>query len=180
MMTYRPSTDRYSAAEVSACGRYRYRLTRAWDSGLPRSVWIMLNPSTADARADDPTIRRCMSFAELWGYGGIEVVNVFPWRATDPRELVAARDRGEDIVSREWRDIYIRRALRYGNVRAIAAWGAHRLAAEEWPTLPGAENMLCLGVTKNGAPRHPLYLRADAKLETWHGLATCPPNGGNG
>lgn len=154
-------------SEEDTDGRYRWRLARTWDDTKPSAVWIMLNPSTADGMRDDPTIRRCIRFGLLWGFGGIEVVNLFPWRATDPRDLIAARERGEDISTRRRRDCHVRRATRYGKVRPIAAWGAHALAREEWPTIPGAKNMLCLGTTKSGAPRHPLYVPYAEKLRPW-------------
>src|SRR5262249_62207047 len=72
------------AAGFSRCGRYRYWLTRTWDAARPAVCWLMLNPSTADAARDDPTIRRCIGLARRWGHGGIVVVNLFAWRAPDP------------------------------------------------------------------------------------------------
>ena len=77
-------------AVISDCKRYRYRLWRIWNGSQSRLVFVMLNPSTADGEQDDPTIRKCVGFAERLGYGGIEVVNLFAWRATDPRR--ATRD----------------------------------------------------------------------------------------
>jgi hypothetical protein len=76
-----------SGAELSACRTYRYRLWRQWDADLAPVVWVMLNPSTADESADDPTIRKCIGFAQRWGYGGIEVVNLYAYRSPDPRQL---------------------------------------------------------------------------------------------
>lgn len=76
-----------AGAGMSECGCYRYWLARCWDAELPKLVWLMLNPSSADAETDDPTIRRCIGFARTWGYGGIGVVNLFALRATDPRDI---------------------------------------------------------------------------------------------
>ena len=75
------------SAEISPCGLYRYSLTRKWEAWKGTVNFIMLNPSTADAQEDDPTIRRCIGFAKAWGYGGIVVTNLFAYRATNPKEL---------------------------------------------------------------------------------------------
>src|SRR5689334_322706 len=77
-------------AVISDCGRYRYLLRRAWDHTRPRCLLIMLNPSTADAEIDDPTIRSCIRLAKENGYGSFEVVNIFSFRATDPKDLAKA------------------------------------------------------------------------------------------
>jgi hypothetical protein len=74
------------SAVISPCGRYRYRLDRRWADG-PSIAWIMLNPSTADSNTDDPTIRRIRAFSQAWGFGALTVVNLYAWRATDPRDL---------------------------------------------------------------------------------------------
>lgn len=77
-----------SAARI--IGPYRYTLTRVWEEERPRVCFVMLNPSTADASQEDPTIRRCLSFARSWGYGSLEVVNLFAWRATKPTDIFSA------------------------------------------------------------------------------------------
>lgn len=155
-----------ASAVLSDCGRYRYRLSRTWGGG-ERMAWIMLNPSTADASLDDPTIRRCMRFARREGYDGIEVINRFAWRATVPKDLIAAGLAGADIVGPD-------NALHWGEVLSdhgigmvVAAWGAHaarlRSHAEpmnEWDT----SGWFCLGTTAGGFPRHPLYVKRDAEL----------------
>jgi hypothetical protein len=74
-------------AVISDCGRYRYLLRRTWDYKKPRALICMLNPSTADAKQDDATIRSCVRLLSSIGYGSFEVVNVFAHRATDPKEL---------------------------------------------------------------------------------------------
>ncbi len=168
-------------AILSDGGRYRYRLTRSWgerpSSFLPisekRDVWVMLNPSTADADLDDPTIRRCMGFSRSWGANGIEVVNLFPWRATKPKDLLAAMRAGEDVVSRDRRNHHIGRVFGPGGVlasRVIVAWGAAPWAGEEGERLRGwamCPDLLCLGTNANGSPKHPLYLPATAELREW-------------
>ena len=77
-------------AHFSTCRRYRYRLWRIWDENKPFVLFICLNPSTADENEDDPTIRRCVRFARDWDYGGMVMVNLFAFRATDPSELYNA------------------------------------------------------------------------------------------
>src|SRR5687768_14824465 len=80
-------------ARFSDCGTYRYNLTRLWDARLIRVCWVMLNPSTADQHEDDATIRRCIGFSRSWGAGALTVVNLFAFRATQPRDLWAAAAR---------------------------------------------------------------------------------------
>jgi hypothetical protein len=142
-------------ATFSPCGRYRYTLDRRWGDG-PLMTWVMLNPSTADAEKDDPTIRRCIAFAKAWGYGGLTVTNLFAFRATDPADMRAAAD-----PVGPYNDRAILDACR-GRV-AVAAWGVHgeykgralavcRMIDQE------SNGLRCLGVTKDGHPKHPLYV----------------------
>ena len=156
-------------ATLSDDGLFRYTLTRVWDDRLPSAVFVMLNPSTADARIDDPTIRRCVGFARSWGLGGITVVNLFAWRATDPRDLAARRNAGHDVVGPDNDQATTTAAVAAARAGAplVAAWGAHATPARaaEVMRLPGMDRASCLGVTKFGAPRHPLYLRSDATLQ---------------
>lgn len=163
-----PSASTGSSAWLSDDRAYRYRLHRRWSSDGPLDVWVMLNPSTADALVDDPTIRRCKGFSALWGAGGIVVVNLFALRATFPSALAGHPDPvGPD------NDGIIRQAVldahRDGG-RIICAWGAHTFAAPR--ALDVAEGLrgmeaLCLGTTKAGAPRHPLYVRGDTEPIPW-------------
>lgn len=155
-----------STARTSPCGRYRYSLTRQWGADpARRAVWIMLNPSTADATVDDPTVRRCLGFSRAWGCDSLEVVNLFALRATDPRELRTA----VDPVGPE-NDGALRDAVDRGDL-VVAAWGAHgvlhgRAAAVR--AVFGPE-VRCLGVTKAGMPRHPLYVRSGTPLTAFGG-----------
>lgn len=151
-------------AELSECGEYRYRLSRVWDETKRPLTFIMLNPSTADAEVDDPTIRRCMGFAERERAGGIIVVNLYGFRATKPFDLFQATDPigpGND------------RALRRAACEAktiVCAWGANapknRVAYVR--VLLDQHRLHCLGTTALGAPRHPLYLRRDQPLERYN------------
>jgi len=123
----------------------------------------MLNPSTADAARDDPTIRRCIGFAAREGHGGVEILNLFAFRATLPADLKAAADPiGAD------NDRHLD-ALFATHREVLAAWGVHgafgaraeavrRMAANRNVTLR------CLGRTAAGQPRHPLYVAADSPL----------------
>jgi hypothetical protein len=153
-------------AAISPCGRYRYWLLRAWDAGAATMVFVMLNPSVADAAIDDPTIRRCIGFARREGFGGIFVVNLFAFRSASPKRL----KRIDDPVGAEnqrWRQRAIEIAKERGAV-IVAAWGAGAgcnaadfcdVAASSGVTL------MCLGRTRDGGPRHPLYVRADQPFE---------------
>ena len=145
-----------------AHGRYRYRLWRCWLPGAATAVWVMLNPSTADDVRDDPTIRRCIALARAWGFGGMEVVNLFGLRATRPVDLRAARDpvgpaNDEALVG----------AARRGDA-VFAAWGIHGVPrAEAARALLRDCAVWCLGVTRGGQPRHPLYVPAAVRPLRW-------------
>ncbi|HKN57138.1 MAG TPA: DUF1643 domain-containing protein [Amycolatopsis sp.] len=153
--------DGARSAVLSDDGVYRYHLSRTWDARSPRLAWLMLNPSTADALVDDPTIRRCMRFARDWMFGGIEVVNLFAYRATKPAELERCP---VDVVgpdNYEW----IRQTAERCPV-FVLAWGAHKQAT---PLVVGnalaaigtRSKLYQLGSTASGAPRHPLYVKAN-------------------
>lgn len=145
---------------------YRYLLTRTWDEAWPRVTWVMLNPSTADAFADDPTIRRCTAFARTWHAGGINVVNLFAYRATRPAELRRASDPAGSA-----NDEFILEACR-PPAMVIAAWGAHGSLRDRAETvtkmLAAAQvRLFCLGVTRDGHPRHPLYVPASTAAQPY-------------
>ncbi|WP_207558562.1 DUF1643 domain-containing protein [Mycobacteroides abscessus] len=147
-----------STAVLSACGTYRYELTRSWGVGAALE-FVMLNPSTADAAVDDPTIRRCVGFAKRWGYASIVVHNLYAYRATDPTELANA----EDPIGPENRKYLSREDA----ACTIAAWGAHPAATGWWSGYPYGwqrdvikrSRLYCLGVNANGSPKHPLYVK---------------------
>lgn len=157
-----------TAAAISADGVYRYSLGRVWSLGGRIAAFIMLNPSTADADLDDPTIRRCTGFAMREGCDGLIVVNLYAYRATKPEEMFSALDAGVDIVGPD-NDVHIANAITLANsteAPIIAAWGAHgrphRVYAVK--SMPGMEKAAALAFTKAGAPGHPLYIKADAPL----------------
>jgi hypothetical protein len=150
------------SAVISDCGTFRYALTRGdWLGGTGTVLFVMLNPSTADASTDDATIRRCIGFAWDWGFARLTVANLFAYRATNPDDLIVAARAGVDPVGPD-NDRWIVR-LASGASQIVAAWGAHR-AAEARTTrvleLLGPD-VMCLGQTKSLAPRHPVRLRRD-------------------
>lgn len=154
-----------SLAVLSADGRYRYLLERDLRQGGPgrTCVFVMLNPSTADAFTDDPTIRRCKAFAAREGCGRLAVVNLFCLRSADPSALKTATDPIGPHA-----DNYLQATTQDAAV-VIAAWGAHPMAGRRAVQAAGllGGNLQALGVTASGAPRHPLYVRGDAPLIRW-------------
>lgn len=149
---------RESSAIISDDGLYRYELRRGWLEGDKGIVaFCMLNPSTADERRDDPTIRRCIGFAKRWGFRGIIAVNLFAFRASEPNLLRKAAD----PIGPE-NDRYITRAARESNL-FICAWGLHGALRERdrevLSRLLNTTKLCCLGTTAGGYPRHPLLLR---------------------
>lgn len=171
------SGSRERWATISSCGRYRYALGREWDQRLKSAVWIMLNPSTADAEVDDPTVRRCIGFAKGWGCGSIAVYNLFALRTSDPSVLRAEHQLGTDIVGRNDEflgiaDMALDRHDRNGFPSLlVAAWGAHPWAGPRvrfvMHSLFRGRPALCLGRTTNGMPRHPLFVRKLTALERY-------------
>jgi len=158
------------SATFSPCGAYRYRLERHGLAGSGAVAWIMVNPSTADAKNDDPTIKRVISFTEREGAGWAIVGNKFAYRATDIRDLRTAKDpRGPD------NDAHLEQIMRDAPV-VIAAWGPLAKLPDHlrrrWRTVADmAERLgvqlMCLGTAQDGQPRHPLMLRADTPLVPW-------------
>jgi hypothetical protein len=142
---------------------YRYRLERHWSGGTGLCGFIMLNPSTADERSDDPTIRRCIGFAKGWGYSGLIVGNLFALRATCPAALLAAGDPvGGEANAQALVDLIDEAGLilcAWGHFSAVGDHGREAIAlVRERGRVPH-----CLGLTKHGAPRHPLYLPASTQ-----------------
>lgn len=155
------------SAEFSDDGRYRYRLTRTWGAGR-RLVFLMLNPSTADAERDDPTVTRCLTRAFNLGYFGVEVVNLFAFRSPYP----AVMRRALDPVGRPDNDRAISNVVQVAGGPVVLAYGddgAYRDRAEEVLALPcfGSAELLHLGLTKAGYPRHPLHVAYAVKLQKW-------------
>lgn len=155
-----------SGALFSPCDRYRYSLWRCWGPAQPRLLIVGLNPSTADAAHNDPTIRRCIGFAKSWGYGSVTVTNLFALRSPYPKALRAAAD----PVGPET-DAWIGRLVAEADL-CLVAWGnggkllgrdravGARLARSD-------RSLVCLGVTKQGQPAHPLYQKKTLKPMSW-------------
>lgn len=147
-------------AEFSPCNRYRTQLWRQWDHTKPWCMFLMLNPSTADAEKNDPTVERCERYARRWGFGGLMVGNIFAFRATDPIDMRAQADPigpGND-------EALLAMAARAHTI--VCAWGTHgthqKRNEQVLRLMSQAGNRLkCLKVTKHGHPSHPLYLRGD-------------------
>jgi hypothetical protein len=157
------------SAAFSRCGTYRYALWRQWDASRPDVLFVALNPSTADHRQDDPTIRRCMGFARDWGYGGLVVANLFAFRTPLPAVLRQAR---APIGPRN--DRWLARLAREAGL-VVAAWGAHGTLADRAAEVARKlGDCHCLGLTAAGAPRHPLYVRKDAPLRPYSSVASPP------
>lgn len=158
----------HRTAELSRCGRYRYRLTREWDDARPPATFVMLNPSTADAEEDDPTVRRCLGFARHWGCGSLVVVNLYAWRATNPADLPADEVLRTGPDNDGWLSQSALDALD-SDGPLIAAWGtraAPRRVADVL-SLPGMGRMTALAVTRAGHPGHPLYLPNGLRPMPW-------------
>lgn len=157
------------SAHLSRCGTYRYELGRSWAPERGRVCWIMLNPSTADANQDDPTLRRCIHFTQSWGFGELVVVNLYPFRSPHPAALWQWEAGAKD------HDVAARDAIRFVNVPIVVAAAKNaRLVVCAWGN--GARDPLhighirgqihagfapypdlyCLGMTKDGAPKHPM------------------------
>jgi hypothetical protein len=149
-------------AWFSPDGRYRYLLGRRWAPG-PLMTFLLLNPSSADHRGDDPTLRRCIQFAGRERCGGLEVINVYAFRALNPRLLPQALDPvGPD------NDDWIRATIGRNSDRPIVVgWGvgAEQDRASTVLRLLRGHSLHCLGMTRNGEPRHPLYLPGSTPLQ---------------
>ncbi len=138
---------------------YRYTLWREFDLANRTYVqFVGLNPSTADEVQDDPTVRRCIDFAKRWGFGALCMTNIFAYRATDPDVMKAAQD-----PIGPGNDAWLTR-IAAGAGLVVAAWGNHGAFIDrEQAVVSLLPRLTCLGTTKSGAPRHPLYVRAIAQ-----------------
>lgn len=147
------------AAVLSDCGTYRYTLERHWDRSKGHALFVLLNPSKADAKEWDPTLRKGVGFSDRWGYGGVVFVNLFAFRATDPMELKKAFYAGRNVVGPENDSHILAQATRLARV-VVCAWGTRgnflNRDLEVFRLLKGTE-LWCLGRTQDGHPNHPLY-----------------------
>lgn len=169
-----------TGARISACGAYRYKLWREWRGTHDPKHWrwhgvkdgaghewgdalsvlfVMLNPSTADAEIDDATIRKCVGFAKLWRYERMEVVNLFAYRATAPRDLFAAKKAGKDVIG--WQNQECIQEMARDAAIVVCGWGnhgtGHEYHIEEVRGWLISKPQFHLGLTGKGQPRHPLY-----------------------
>jgi hypothetical protein len=156
-----------SDAVISSCGQYRYMLRRTWNHAQPRVLIVMLNPSTADAKIDDATIRSCVRLCKWRNDGGFEVVNLFAYRATNPKELQSIADPVGPA-----NDEIIEAALLRCDI-AICAWGAYPGAIDRGNHIYSLLRqrrpaVFCWGVTKHGMPKHPLYIKSGTAIETYN------------
>jgi hypothetical protein len=162
-----------SGAKFSECRTWRYALWRMWDwQGYANNVmFIGLNPSTADERKDDPTIRKCIGFAKRWGYGGIYMLNLFAYRATQPKDMVLTEccpvGPGNDEAFGYYR-------THVGLI--VAAWGSLETRYRprvSWQTRIATVvracgcPLYCLGMNQDGEPKHPLYVPYQSQLQEW-------------
>jgi hypothetical protein len=155
-----------SGATFSPCDRYRYTLWRTWDKPKGLCMFLMLNPSTADESANDPTVERCQRYAHSWGYGGLIVCNLFALRATDPGVMLTdsepvGPDNNAAILECAGRsDIVVCAWGNHGSHQDRARYVADMLQIE-------GHKLHSLVVTSNGHPGHPLYLRKSLKPSPW-------------
>lgn len=148
-------------ALISPCGNYRYKLGRFWDKSKPIVMFIMLNPSTADAKLDDPTIRRCINFAKSWGYGGLYVGNLFSFRSTDPKNILTC----DNPIGEH--NLHYLNEMSLKSSSIICAWGNSTIISKilkknkNYAPLKEINNLNYLELSKDGTPKHPLYLKGD-------------------
>ena len=151
-----------AAAALSPCGRYRYGLWRRWSAGRGELLVVGLNPSRADGHCDDPTLRRCIGFAQAWGFQGLRVANLFAWRARDPVQL---RRVGDPVGPDNDRWLL---QLAEGAELILAAWGNRgQWQGRDQRVLTLLGPWHCLGFSAQGAPLHPLYLPRSCRPQRW-------------
>ena len=147
------------SAIFSDCEKYRYLLSRVWNIQKEGIVFVGLNPSTADERIDDPTIRRCRGFAESWGYGSMIMLNLFAYRSTDPKNLKNCVD-PVGCHNSNFIDVYLE------HYKTIACYGnggnylnRHKEFLKKYREKKYRDNLYAIKILKNGMPSHPLYLK---------------------
>lgn len=151
----------HSNATISPCNKYRYVLRRTWNERISAIGIVALNPSTADATADDPTVKKCVKLARFWGYGGIVLVNLFAWRATEKKEIKTIYDPIGPNNDKE-----IQKALNDVD-DVLVAWGEYgaylnrstkvRAILKQLP-----KKYVCIKQNISGEPTHPLYQKDDS------------------
>jgi hypothetical protein len=147
---------------LSSCRRYRYTLWRQWsaDASSPYVNFVLLNPSTADERNDDNTVRRCIDFTKRWGYSALCITNLFCYRTTYPEQLLKCKD-----PFGRFNKMWLIRIARGADL-VIAGWGINGdYLAQDWHVRAlidrrARKPLHCLGLTAQGHPKHPLFLPA--------------------
>lgn len=168
-MTLEPSsTAPIKSAVVSSCGAYRWALSRSWIPTLGTVMFVMLNPSTADAEMDDPTVRKCVGFARQWGRGAVLIGNLFAFRTKEPKLLRRAADPvgASNDEALAW--------MAAAADMIVVAWGSRAKHPElvdraravvEGPLAD--RPLLCLKLLPNGDPGHPLFAPYQTRPRSW-------------
>jgi hypothetical protein len=152
---------------------HRYWLWRSWDKTKKPLVFIGLNPSTADEVKNDPTVERMERRARAMGYGGLIVVNIFAFRATDPMDMIDSAEAGIDVIGRDNDMAIVKAAIASGTI--VCGWGSHGTLCERGrivknlliDSFSSGEGVTHLGLTKNGQPKHPLYIGYKTQPQRW-------------
>lgn len=151
-----------TCACISRDRRFRYCLSRVWDFALPEIAFVLLNPSTADSANDDPTVRRCVDYAQRWGYGSLSIYNLYAYRATDPRDL---KKQGYPVGDKNDTVLY---NLGLSDVDIIVAWGNGAQLERARRVMELIRRPVrCLAYNQNGSPHHPLRLPKDIYPIPW-------------
>lgn len=138
--------------------KYRYTLWREWEPNKPFCMFIGLNPSVADEKINDNTVRRCINYSKQWGYGSLCMTNIFAWRETKAELMLLEKE----PIGEENDKFLLQCAEKAGII--IAAWGNHGKHLNRGDKIKQMiPNLYCLKITNEGNPWHPLYLRADLK-----------------
>lgn len=158
--------DAASTALYSDCEKYRYALTRVWDEVGRKAAFVMLNPSTATEVQNDPTVERCERRSRALGFGAFRVCNIFAWRDTDPFKM---RKAAEPIGAEN--DAAIAEACQWAD-QIICAWGTHGVHLGRGPDVAQlmqatGEPLFHLGLSKDGHPKHPLYIAYAQQPMLW-------------
>jgi hypothetical protein len=158
-----------SGAIFNECGKFRTRLWRIWDTAKPRALWVLLNPSTAGEHKNDPTIWAIMDFTERWGFGGVEVCNVYDFRATDPKKLRDAhypQSRENEAVLRTM----MTTIAAEGGIVVVGCGtkvGPNRLLDFRVDAQLLGVPLYHLGLNTDGTPKHPLYIKRTTPTQKW-------------
>jgi len=153
-----PASAVESGAKFSECRKYRFVLYRIWDTSKPMIMFVGLNPSTANETKDDATIRRVKSMAASWGYGGVYMMNCFPFISTDPKGLVTSKSEYHESLLKQ---------IGLSCKDVVFAWGDFdivRTTSRYLDLLEMFPHAKALHINKNGSPKHPLYCKSDIQL----------------